>query len=94
MSTKPMTTTEQPSDALAGKLSAPNSNTNAVDPVPRGPGFRFGRPSTMIREVVHGAEGYPAEFAPAGTRVGRGGQNGAEVARLLEVSDQSLRLTR
>src|SRR6266542_845869 len=45
----------------------------AVDPVPCGPVSRFGRPSTMIREVAYGTDGLSAE-----------------VARLLEVSDQSI----
>jgi Integrase core domain len=38
----------------------------AVDPVPCGPVSRFGRPSTMIREVVHGTEGVSGGVPSAG----------------------------
>jgi len=44
----------------------------------------------MIREVVHGTEGYPAEFRRRALDLVAAGKSVAEVARLLEVSDQSI----
>lgn len=44
----------------------------------------------MIWEVVHGTEGYPAEFRRRALDLVAAGKPVAEVARLLEVSDQSI----
>lgn len=49
---------------------------SAVDPVPCGPVSRFGRPSMMIWEVVHGTEGIPGGVPSAGVGSGCGGQVG------------------
>jgi transposase-like protein len=44
----------------------------------------------MIWEVVHGAEGVSAEFRRRALDLVAAGKTVAEVARLLEVSDQSI----
>jgi transposase-like protein len=44
----------------------------------------------MIWEVVHGTEGYPPEFRRRVLDLVAAGTTVAEVARLLEVSDQSI----
>lgn len=47
-----------------------------MDRVPCGPVSRFGRPSTMMREVVHGTEGVSGGVPSAGARSGRSRQDG------------------
>jgi len=68
-------------------VGVPFSLLTAVAPVPWGRVSRLGRPR---EEVVMARKGYPAEFRRRALDLVAAGKTVAEVARLLEVSDQSI----